>query len=99
LAQIGIGYYQVTEDVSLVHQMINALYRMNIQSVLVEGGSYLLQSFIDEGVWDEARVITNEQLSIGAGLPAPVLKDEKLQNSEHIFSDVIRTYKNTKNFS
>jgi diaminohydroxyphosphoribosylaminopyrimidine deaminase / 5-amino-6-(5-phosphoribosylamino)uracil reductase len=99
LAQIEIGYYQVTEDVSLVHQMINALYRMNIQSVLIEGGSYLLQSFIDEGIWDEARVITNEQLSIGAGLPAPVLKHEKLRNSEHVFSDVIRTYKNTKNFS
>ena len=96
LKEIGTGYYQVTEDVSLVHQMMNALYRMNIQSVLVEGGSYLLQSFIDEGIWDEARVITNEQLSIGAGMPAPVLKDEALQGSEQIFSDVIRTYKNTK---
>ena len=99
LRQIGLGYYQVTEDVSLVHQMMNALYRMNIQSVLIEGGSYLLQSFIDEETWDEARVITNEQLSISAGLPAPVLKDETLQNSEQIFSDVIRTYKNTKTSS
>jgi diaminohydroxyphosphoribosylaminopyrimidine deaminase/5-amino-6-(5-phosphoribosylamino)uracil reductase len=99
LEQIGVGYYQVTEDVSLVHQMMNALDRMNIQSVLVEGGSYLLQSFIDEGVWDEARVITNEQLSIGAGLPAPVLKDGMLQSSEQIFSDTIRTYKNTKSHS
>lgn len=99
LQQMGVGYYQVTEDVSLVHQMMNALYRMNIQSVLIEGGSYLLQSFIDEGVWDEARVITNEQLSIGTGLPAPVLKNEMLHSSEQLFSDVIRTYKNTKNHS
>lgn len=96
LKQIGTGYYQVTEDVSLVHQMMNALYSMNIQSVLIEGGSYLLQSFIDEDMWDEARVITNEQLSLGAGLPAPVLKNESLQNSEQIFSDVIRIYKKTK---
>jgi diaminohydroxyphosphoribosylaminopyrimidine deaminase/5-amino-6-(5-phosphoribosylamino)uracil reductase len=99
LEDVGVAYYQVTEDVSLVHQMMNALYMMNIQSVLVEGGSYLLQSFIDEGIWDEARVITNEQLFIGAGLPAPVIKDGALQNSEQIFSDVIRTYKNTKNYS
>jgi len=91
----GVSYYQVTEEVSLVHQMVNALYRMNIQSVLVEGGSYFLQSFIDEGMWDEARVITNEQLSIGAGLPAPVWKDGELQSAEQIFSDVVRTYKNT----
>jgi riboflavin-specific deaminase-like protein len=96
LRRIGTAYHQVMEDVSLVHQLVNALYRMNIQSVLVEGGAYLLQSFIDEEMWDEARVITNEQLSIGAGLPAPVLKNEMLKNVEHIFSDVIRTYKNTK---
>lgn len=96
LQEIGVGYYKVTEDVSLVHQMMNALYRMNIQSVLIEGGSYLLQSFIDEGVWDEARVITNEQLSIGAGLPAPVLKNGSLQSCEQLFSDAVRTYKNTK---
>jgi diaminohydroxyphosphoribosylaminopyrimidine deaminase/5-amino-6-(5-phosphoribosylamino)uracil reductase len=69
---------------------------MNIKSVLIEGGSYLLQSFIDERIWDEARVITNEQLSIGTGLPAPVLDGVILQTSEPIFSDVIRTYKNTK---
>jgi riboflavin-specific deaminase-like protein len=99
LGEVGVGYYQVTEDVSLVHQIMNALYRMNIQSVLVEGGSYLLQSFIDEGVWDEARVITNEQLLIGAGLPAPVLKNDMLQSSERLFSDVIRTYKNTNHNS
>ena len=74
LTEIGVCYYQVTEDVSLVHQMLNALYRMNIQSVLVEGGAYLLQTFIDEGIWDEARVITNEQLSIGEGISSPVLK-------------------------
>ena len=95
LRGIGVGYYQVTGDVSLVHQMMNALYRMNIQSVLIEGGSRLLQSFIDEGIWDEARIITNEQLSAGSGLPAPVLKHETLEGSEQLFSDVIRTYKNT----
>lgn len=96
LNKIGTGYYQVAEDVSLVHQMMNALYRMNIQSVLIEGGAYLLQSFINEGIWDEARVITNEQLSIGAGLPAPVLNRGILQSSEQVVSDVIRTYKKTK---
>lgn len=95
LKEIGTGYYQITEDVSVVHQMMNALYRMNIQSVLIEGGAYLLQSFIDEGIWDEARVISNELLSIALGLPAPVLKDAILLSSEQIFSDVIRTYKNT----
>jgi diaminohydroxyphosphoribosylaminopyrimidine deaminase / 5-amino-6-(5-phosphoribosylamino)uracil reductase len=96
LQRIGVGYYQVTEDVSLVHQLLNALYRMDIQSVLVEGGSYLLQSFIDEQMWDEGRVITNQELSVGTGLPAPVLKEHMLESEEHVFSDAIRVYKHVK---
>jgi diaminohydroxyphosphoribosylaminopyrimidine deaminase/5-amino-6-(5-phosphoribosylamino)uracil reductase len=92
LKSIGVGYYQVTEDVSLVHQMMNALYRIGIQSVLVEGGAQLLQSFIDENIWDEARIITNEDLIIGSGLPAPLLKKYQITSKEHLGSDVIRYY-------
>jgi diaminohydroxyphosphoribosylaminopyrimidine deaminase / 5-amino-6-(5-phosphoribosylamino)uracil reductase len=90
--QNGVHYYQVTEDVSLVHQMLNALYGLNIQSVLIEGGAYLLQSFIEEGMWDEARVITNEDLIIGNGLPAPVLQQHRLVHTEDFLSDAVRTY-------
>lgn len=96
LKEMGVGYYQVTEHGSLVHQMLNALYCMNIQSLIVEGGRYLLQSFIDEGMWDEARVICNEQLIIGNGLASPVLSNQQLVRTEQIFSDVFRTYQNTK---
>jgi diaminohydroxyphosphoribosylaminopyrimidine deaminase/5-amino-6-(5-phosphoribosylamino)uracil reductase len=94
LKNIGVGYYQVTDDVSLVQQMLNALYQMNIQSVLVEGGAQLLQSFIDDGSWDEARTISNEHLIIGDGLPAPVLKNHQLINIQNIATDTIRVYQN-----
>lgn len=93
LREMGVGYYQVTEDVSLVHQMLNGLNRLGIQSLLVEGGTQLLQSFIDDGLWDEARIITNEQLAIGDGLAAPLLKGGRLLHSSSLFSDTIRTYR------
>jgi diaminohydroxyphosphoribosylaminopyrimidine deaminase/5-amino-6-(5-phosphoribosylamino)uracil reductase len=86
----GPGFYQVTEDVSLVHQITNALYQLNIQSVLVEGGAFLLQSFIDEGIWDDAKIITNQNLIIGDGLPAPILKNGLLKKTENIYSDNVR---------
>jgi diaminohydroxyphosphoribosylaminopyrimidine deaminase/5-amino-6-(5-phosphoribosylamino)uracil reductase len=95
LRAIGVGYYQVTEDVNLVHQMLNALYLMNIQSVIVEGGAQLLQSFIDDGSWDEARIMTNEKLVIGNGLPSPVLKDDQLTSTQNIDADFIRIYHQT----
>jgi diaminohydroxyphosphoribosylaminopyrimidine deaminase / 5-amino-6-(5-phosphoribosylamino)uracil reductase len=96
LRDTGLAYYQVTEDVSLVHQLLNGLYQLGIQSILVEGGTKLLQSFLDEGLWDEARVICNEQLVIGNGLPAPQLHRSQLLRAERIFSDSIRYYHNSQ---
>jgi diaminohydroxyphosphoribosylaminopyrimidine deaminase / 5-amino-6-(5-phosphoribosylamino)uracil reductase len=93
---LNLLYYQVTDDVSLVHQVLNALYQTKIQSVLVEGGAALLQTFIDEGAWDEARIITNEALSAGRGLPAPVLKEAQLLHTEDVDTDRIRYFRNRK---
>lgn len=87
LHSIGVAYYQVTEDTHLVHQLLNGLYQLGVQSVLVEGGTQLLQSFLEESLWDEARVITNEKLFLGVGLPAPQLREGRLVKEERLFSD------------
>lgn len=86
-------YYQLAEDSSLVHQLVTALHQMRIQSVLIEGGAALLQSFIDEGYWDEARFITNELLQLSDGLASPTLVDGELTRQKRLFSDVISYYK------
>jgi diaminohydroxyphosphoribosylaminopyrimidine deaminase/5-amino-6-(5-phosphoribosylamino)uracil reductase len=93
---LNLLYYQVTEDTSLVHQMLNALYQQKIQSVLVEGGAALLQSFIDEGMWDEARIITNENLSVVNGLPAPRIRAAQLRRVEDIASDRVHYFTHAK---
>jgi len=85
-------YYQVTEDVNLVHQIVNALNQMNIQSVIVEGGARLLQSFIDEEMWDEVRVIKNEKLIINNGLNAPSFIDGNADEEIKILGDSIKIY-------
>ena len=90
----GVGFYQVTHDVSLIHQIVHALYHLKIQSVLVEGGAKLLQAFIDEGVWDEARVITNTELQISDGLASPSLKNHELVVEDRIVSDQIHYFTN-----
>jgi diaminohydroxyphosphoribosylaminopyrimidine deaminase/5-amino-6-(5-phosphoribosylamino)uracil reductase len=89
-----LKYYQVTEDVSIVHQILNACYQNNIQSIIVEGGAKLLQSFIDEKMWDEARVITNKILRVEDGLNAPELFNFNFFRNENIFEDVIDYYQN-----
>ncbi|PVD51308.1 bifunctional diaminohydroxyphosphoribosylaminopyrimidine deaminase/5-amino-6-(5-phosphoribosylamino)uracil reductase RibD [Terrimonas sp.] len=92
-------YYQVTNDVSIVHQIIHALYNLRVQSVLIEGGAKLLQSFIDEGMWDEARIITNENLEAGEGIKAPVLGSSHPVKNERLFSDQVAYYSNNQSLS
>ena len=88
----NLTWYQVAEDSSLVNQISIALHHLKIQSVLVEGGARLLQSFIDEDAWDEARVISNNELEFPAGVPAPRLHNARLQSHESLLSDTIRYY-------
>jgi diaminohydroxyphosphoribosylaminopyrimidine deaminase/5-amino-6-(5-phosphoribosylamino)uracil reductase len=87
-------YYQLKKEESILTQIAVALYSMNIQSVMVEGGAKLLQSFIDEGLWDEARVISNVQLTIGNGINAPVLRNNKLYEEQMIQNDTISFFRN-----
>jgi diaminohydroxyphosphoribosylaminopyrimidine deaminase/5-amino-6-(5-phosphoribosylamino)uracil reductase len=92
--QENLLYYRVTQDVNLVHQVVHALYQLKIQSVLVEGGAQLLQSFIDEGLWDEMRVITNQEQVVANGLPAPRMQSGQLLKQESSFSDALHYFVN-----
>jgi diaminohydroxyphosphoribosylaminopyrimidine deaminase/5-amino-6-(5-phosphoribosylamino)uracil reductase len=46
------------------------LYLQDIQSVIIEGGAKTLKSFIDAGLWDEARIFTGKA-NLTKGIPAP----------------------------
>ncbi|MGN6542785.1 MAG: bifunctional diaminohydroxyphosphoribosylaminopyrimidine deaminase/5-amino-6-(5-phosphoribosylamino)uracil reductase RibD [Ginsengibacter sp.] len=82
------------EKENFLQEMLFSLYRLNIQSVLVEGGAKTLQYFIDAGFWDEARVITNEKMVIENGIAAPEMKNFLFVNQARYFSDVINYYEN-----
>ncbi len=88
------AYWQLNRNGSIIAQIAAALFSMNIQSLIVEGGSKLLQSFIDEGLWDEARVICNELMTIGEGIKAPVLKQQQLYNNLLVADDNISFFRN-----
>ncbi|HEX5651584.1 MAG TPA: bifunctional diaminohydroxyphosphoribosylaminopyrimidine deaminase/5-amino-6-(5-phosphoribosylamino)uracil reductase RibD [Chitinophagaceae bacterium] len=88
----NLHYYKISESQNLVQQLLHALYQLKIQSVMVEGGARLLQSFLNEGCWDEARVITNEHLKIEKGLAAPRLGNAWQTGEQELASDRIRFY-------
>jgi len=86
-------YYQCSKNSSLVRQICDALYKLNIQSVLVEGGTALLQSFIDENLFDELRIITNTNMQSEKGIPAPVTGRLLLEDTIQLQSDSIQFFK------
>jgi hypothetical protein len=47
-------------------------------------------------MWDEARVITNQQLTIGTGLSAPRVRYGKIIQTETLFSDTINFFQRSK---
>ena len=78
----------------ILSESLKRLFEKNVQSILVEGGSYTLQSFIDAGIWDEARIITNTKLLISSGLSAPLLSGGEKTAEQFIFNDRIEFFKN-----
>jgi diaminohydroxyphosphoribosylaminopyrimidine deaminase/5-amino-6-(5-phosphoribosylamino)uracil reductase len=80
---------------SEIISILSALYSLNILSVIVEGGARLLQSFIDFGVWDEIRTITNSELIITGGIPAPEIQNLSQVRTEMYGSDIISCYRHS----
>jgi diaminohydroxyphosphoribosylaminopyrimidine deaminase/5-amino-6-(5-phosphoribosylamino)uracil reductase len=88
-------YVQIDFTKLVLEQVLDFCYAFPLQSILVEGGAMLLQSFIDAGIWDEARIIQNNTLKIATGLAAPILKNKVLVESFPSATDTIFIYRNS----
>ncbi len=77
-------------------EICNELYHKNINSVLIEGGTKLLQSFISANLWDEARIITNKSLTQLQGYNAPILNKHEINNYQ-VFENIEIKYCINKN--
>lgn len=79
-AEIGqnTSLAKIDFSVDILPQILDYLYQNELQSVIVEGGRQLLQSFIDDGLWDEARIETSP-IAIGRGVEAPKITMKTLK--------------------
>ncbi len=96
--QENLTYYKLNQEADLLDEILTACYQLNIQSLLVEGGSKTLQSFIDKHLWDEAIVITNTTLIVNHGVAAPILSHYTKAKQVALLSDTI-TYFTNQNHS
>lgn len=87
----NLHWIQTGKNDFLTHLM-QALYERQIQSVLVEGGSFTLQQFIDAGLWDEILVIKNRELTLKNGTRAPQLSAE-VSEIQQLRANILHFYR------
>lgn len=73
-------------------QVSTVLYKHQLQSVIIEGGTRTLQTFIDAGLWDEARIFTGT-INFREGVVSPKLKG-RLISQNAIAGDRLNIYTN-----
>ena len=76
----------------VLRMICDVLCRYEIQSVIIEGGAQTLNTFIEENLWDEAR-ITIGGVVIENGIIAPQLQSKPLKEVV-MNTDIIRIYQN-----
>lgn len=79
-------YIRLDFATDILPKILDYLYERKIQSVLVEGGSTLLQSFIDSELWDEI-FVEHASKSLRNGVKSPKLPDylvPKYEEKDHV---------------
>ncbi len=89
-SQENLEFVCIDFEKPIIPQILDELYKRNIQSLLVEGGELLLNSFIDSELWDAARVFIADK-ELKKGVSAPVLKQQPVVK-ENISGDKLLFY-------
>ncbi len=88
----NISLLKIDFKKDVIEQVLQKLYELKIQSLIVEGGKQLLESFMEKGIWDEAHVFIGNKW-FKKGIVAPQ-SPEQLVHYEKIEDDELFVYKN-----
>jgi len=77
---------------NITSEICRILYKHQIQSVIIEGGSKTLQSFINVNLWDEAHVFRGTSI-FKNGIKSPAFSGQII-HSKNIKNDTLTVYKN-----
>ncbi len=88
-----ISFVTIDFSKNVLQQVMDELYARKIISLIVEGGAQTLRSFIEENLWDEAKVEIAPFL-LKNGVKAPELNKNLLYKEEFIGENKLQYYKN-----
>lgn len=73
---------------NIAEEIVDFLFNKGIQSVIIEGGSKTLQTFIDANIWDEARVFRSN-VTLNEGVKAPKIEFKKATRNEILEDELL----------
>ena len=91
-SEINLEYVTIDFTIPIVPQILHELHKRNIRSLMVEGGTHLLNGFIQSGFWDEANVFVSDK-KINTGVYAPLLIETPIL-TEDVNGDRLLRFKN-----
>jgi diaminohydroxyphosphoribosylaminopyrimidine deaminase/5-amino-6-(5-phosphoribosylamino)uracil reductase len=72
---------KLNKDIPSSVQVVDYLYNTDIQSLFIEGGAEVISHFIENDLWDEARVFTGKDQFI-SGISSPLVAGELLYEED-----------------
>src|SRR5690625_1539520 len=87
----NLNFVSIDFDADVVQQILNHLYEIEIQSIIIEGGKQTLMHFIDRELWDEARILKAKNNFWNNGIKAPIL-DASLKSRKNLDTDTLEIY-------
>lgn len=91
--QENLRFLKIDHEKDLLAQLLSRLYEQQIQSLIVEGGTAVLNSFLEKGLWDEARIFITPDV-LQEGIRAPVINNAVHAFSANLDTDNLHMYVN-----
>lgn len=91
----NVVFEKINFSKKIATQICDVLQKHKVQSIIIEGGTQTLQTFIDENLWDEARVFVGDK-NFEQGVQRPNFRG-KLITTDNILQDVLKLYENPYN--
>lgn len=95
IVSTNLEYIKIDFSKEVLEQIFNILYTKKIQSLMVEGGRELLESFITANYWDEIVIEESEKI-INDGVKAPNLDSRDCKIEKHFDHNFLYFYNSKK---
>ncbi|MBI2967318.1 MAG: bifunctional diaminohydroxyphosphoribosylaminopyrimidine deaminase/5-amino-6-(5-phosphoribosylamino)uracil reductase RibD [Bacteroidetes bacterium] len=88
----NIEWIKIDFTAEIIPQIFNILFEKKIQSIIIEGGTFTLNSFLETGLWDEARIFVSGKY-FKTGVSAPAFPGTSWQTTKSGEDDLMYFYR------